>query len=253
MPFDSSSRANADDAVLARVRKLLAKAEDSAATPAEVEAFNTKAADLIARYGIDQAMLAADNPDLDVVGDRVVVLDAPYARDKAAMLGWVAGALGCRAVHRTRHPGGQKQLSVHLFGHRSNLERTELVFTSLLVQSAHALATVPVPPWENKAAFRRSWLQGFAVSVTRRLQAAERNAHSDAERQQTGDSRSLALVLADRSNEVDHAVQAAYPHLSKSRTRRLTGGGYTAGWSAGQRAELDTSRLSRRGAPAIGR
>jgi Protein of unknown function (DUF2786) len=45
--------------LLERVRKLLAQAEDSAVTAAEAEAFNAKAAELIARHGIDGAHLAA--------------------------------------------------------------------------------------------------------------------------------------------------------------------------------------------------
>lgn len=49
----------ADTALLQRVRKLLAKAEADGATPAEAEAFTVKAAELMARYGIDRALLAA--------------------------------------------------------------------------------------------------------------------------------------------------------------------------------------------------
>ena len=37
------------DTLLARVRKLLSKAEDPAVTEAEAESYNTKAAELIAR------------------------------------------------------------------------------------------------------------------------------------------------------------------------------------------------------------
>jgi hypothetical protein len=34
-------------------------------TPAEAEALTAKAAELMARYGIDRALLAADQPDTD--------------------------------------------------------------------------------------------------------------------------------------------------------------------------------------------
>ncbi|MGH3122965.1 MAG: DUF2786 domain-containing protein, partial [Streptosporangiaceae bacterium] len=40
-----------------RVRKLLAKAEAQGVTPAEAEALTAKAAELMARYGIDRALL----------------------------------------------------------------------------------------------------------------------------------------------------------------------------------------------------
>src|SRR2546423_10085832 len=101
-----------DDAILAKVRKLLAKAENEACTPAEAEAFTVKAAELIAKYGIDRALLAETDPTSDRVGDRVVVMDAPYARDKAALLSTVAYALRCQVVLNTRYVDGRKQLSV---------------------------------------------------------------------------------------------------------------------------------------------
>jgi cytosine/adenosine deaminase-related metal-dependent hydrolase len=47
-----------DNPLLERVRKLLAKAEAQGATPAEAEALTAKAAELMARYGIDRALLA---------------------------------------------------------------------------------------------------------------------------------------------------------------------------------------------------
>ena len=50
------------DDKLARIRKLLAQAEDPAATAAEAEAFNAKAAELMARHGVDAALLAASDP-----------------------------------------------------------------------------------------------------------------------------------------------------------------------------------------------
>jgi hypothetical protein len=95
-----------NDDILAKVRKILAKAEDPAATVHEAEVYTAKAAELIATYGIDRALLAEADPAGDVVGDRVVVLDAPYALDKAALLAEVAQALRCRAIHRTRYAEG---------------------------------------------------------------------------------------------------------------------------------------------------
>src|SRR3978361_1714061 len=90
------------DSLLARGRKLLAMAEDPACTPAEAEAFTAKATDLIAKYGVDQALLAAADPTIDPVGDRIVTVVPPYARDKAGLLAAVAAPLRCRIVHLER-------------------------------------------------------------------------------------------------------------------------------------------------------
>jgi Protein of unknown function (DUF2786) len=220
------------DPLLARVRKLLAKAEDPACTPAEAEAFTAKATELIAKYGVDRALLAAGDPALDPVGDRVVPLDPPYALDKAGLLASVAVPLRCRVVRKTR-----AGVQVHLFGHATDLERVELLFTSLLVQAAHGLSAVPVPAREHPAAFRRSWLAGFAHAIGGRLRAAEQAA-SDA-------APGAALVLVRRSDLVDRKMAEAYPKLRTASRRRLAGGGLEQGFAAGQAASLGSaSRLT---------
>ncbi|GAB3965699.1 DUF2786 domain-containing protein [Plantactinospora veratri] len=129
------------DAMLSKIRKLLAKAEDPACTPAEAEAFNAKATELIARYGVDRALLAARDPGTDPVGDRIVDIPAPYALDKVGLLAGVADALRCRSVRRR----GDSGFVMHLFGFASDLERVEVLFTSLLVQAAHGISVAPVP------------------------------------------------------------------------------------------------------------
>src|SRR4029077_937850 len=66
-------------ALLDRVRKLLAKAEAEGVTPPEAGALTAKAAELMARYGIDRARLAATRPDTDRPGSRIIDIDNPWA------------------------------------------------------------------------------------------------------------------------------------------------------------------------------
>lgn len=232
------------DPMLAKIRKLLAKAEDPAATPEEAETYTAKAAALVAAYGIDAALLAAELPGRDVVADRVVTLDAPYARDKAQLLCDVANRLRCRSVLRTQPAtSGPTAHSVHLFGHESDLARADVLFTSLLMQSGARLQRTPVPPWEHKAAFRRSWLAGFRMSVSRRLAEAEARAESAATERTTSAGVSTGVVLADRSLEVEQAVRVAYPRAGVARPRQLSGSGLRDGYAAGQQADLGDPRL----------
>ncbi|WP_219924445.1 DUF2786 domain-containing protein [Nocardioides campestrisoli] len=246
MPITPSPPSQAEQHMLAKIRKLLAKAEDPAASPAEAETYTAKAAQLIADYGIDAALLEADAPGSHRVADRVVGLDAPYARDKAALLCDVASRLRCRAVLRTRRGPGATEHSVHLFGHDSDLARAELLFTSLLLQAGQQLARTPVPPWEHKAAFRRSWQEGFRMAVSRRLAEAESAAEERATGRASEAGRSTALVLADRTREVEEALTATYPSLGFARPRTLSGSGMRDGYLAGELADLGTTRLSPR-------
>ncbi|SCE84999.1 DUF2786 domain-containing protein [Micromonospora mirobrigensis] len=216
------------EAMLSKVRKLLAQAEDPACTPQESAAFTAKATELIARYGVDRALLAARDPASDPVGDRQVEVFAPYARDKAGLLAAVADPLRCRCVRRQQGSG----FVLHLFGFASDLERVDLLFTSLLVQAAHGLAGTPVPAGEHPGAFRRSWLAGFAQVIGERLRAAEADAVEGS------GAPSVALVLADRSGRVERRLAEAYPRLRTAAPRRLAGGGFGSGAAAGRRADL---------------
>ncbi len=212
------------DPLLARVRKLLAKAEDPACTPAEAAAFTAKAAELIAKYGVDQALLGGTRPD--PVGDRIVTVEPPYARDKAGLLATVALAMRCRVVHLQRRGLARS----YLFGHAADLERVELLFTSLLVQAAHGLAAAAVPWGEHPAAFRRSWLVGFTEAIRARLRETEESAAASVP--------GADLVLVDRTALVERRRDEVYPRLAKLGPRRLRGSGRGQGYAVGRRANL---------------
>lgn len=225
--------------MLDKVRKLLAKAEDPACTPEEAEALTAKAAALIAKYGIDQALLDARAERRQEVGNRLVQLEAPYLREKAYLLHVVAAALRCRSIRLERRTAEGLRISVHLFGFASDVAGVELLFASLLVQAARGLLREPVPPGEQPAAWRRSWLVGFGSAVAQRFAASAPRA----EAAEPG----TALVLADRDRAVDLAVAAAYPDVRAGRRRRLTGGGFAAGSAAGRRADLGGVRVDAAG------
>ncbi|MGI9002626.1 MAG: DUF2786 domain-containing protein [Pseudonocardia sp.] len=217
------------------VRKLLAKA-DGAATAEEAETYTAKAVELMARHGIDEALLAAADPGRDEIGAQRVAMDDPYSAGKARLLAWTATALRCRAV--MHNMWGGKIEAVTVFGYASDRERVEMLYTSLLLQAGSQLIRQrPSHPDESVAAYRRSWLHGFAIEVSRRLKAAESGA-AQAAGETAADGRSLALVLADRCDRVDRAYDEAFPHLSPAKRITLSGSGYGAGTAAGQRADL---------------
>ncbi len=246
-----------DDRMLERVRRLLSKAE-GATTEAERDAYNSKAAELIARYGIEEALLAAQQPGLQHAADREVALDPPYARDKGSLLAAVASPLRVRAVLRTGRHGMTTTLTMHLFGMSADLERVDVLYTSLLVQAAHGLAVVrPRDAYESVAAYRRSWMIGFAYAIQQRLIAAEEAMCAEAEAGRVGSHHSgaagpaVSLVLADRDAIVDRVVAEAYPRLRTARSRLLSGSGSAEGAAAGRRADLGGPRLARRSRSAL--
>ncbi len=230
------------------VRKLLAKA-DGAATPQEAQAYTAKAVAMMARHGIDDALLGAADPGRDEIGAQQIPLHDPYSAGKARLLAWVASALRCRAV--LHEAWGGKVASVTVFGFGSDRGRVELLYTSLLLQAgSQLLRQRPSRPGESVAAYRRSWLHGFAVEVHGRLVAAE--AGAVAERSPAPGGRSVALVLADRSRLVDRAYAEAFPGVGRARRSTLSGSGFGAGAAAGKHADLGRSRVGHPQQRALG-
>jgi len=226
--------------LLERVRKLLAKAEADGVTPAEAEAFTVKAAELMARYGIDRALLAARQPSTDQPANRIFDLPNPWAQVKAQLLGGIAKAMRCESVLIPVRRGGSR---IHLFGYASDLERVELLYTSLLVQMAHGLAAAPLPAGtRSPRAWRRSWLLGYSSAVVARIRAAEQRAAAETTDKPVAGT-STALVLADRELVVRRERDQAYPQTRKLRLT-YTGTGYRDGYAEGQRADVGTTRLS---------
>ncbi|HLX51353.1 MAG TPA: DUF2786 domain-containing protein [Streptosporangiaceae bacterium] len=227
-------------ALLDRVRKLLAKAEAEGVTTAEAEAFTAKAAELMARYGIDRAMLAAARPQTDRPGNRMIDVPNPWAQVKAQLLGGLATAVRCACV---QVPMTQPGTRVHIFGYASDLERAEILYTSLLVQMAYGLAAAEVPATaRNVRAYRRSWLLGYTSAVVARVRAAEERAAATAP-PEPSTGKTAALVLADRALVIRRECERAYPVTRKLRVT-YTGAGYRDGYTEGQRADVGAARVN---------
>lgn len=232
----------APERLLDRVRKLLSQAEDDSVTPAEAQAFTAKAAALMAKYGIDRALLAAERPESDQPANRILDIDNPWAREKAHLLSGLASALRCQCILLASSRPGSR---VHVFGFASDIERTDLLYTSVLIQMSHGLAGAPVPDWSSSPrAWRRSWLLGFATAVIARVREAEHGAVLVATNGRSAAGERTAIVLADRSLIIRRQVETAYPVTRKAKVT-YSGSGYRDGYAQGQRADIGTSRLSR--------
>jgi len=233
-----------DNAPLDRIRKLLAKAEAHGVTPAEAEALTGKAAQLMARYGIDRALLAATRPETDQPADRLIVIPSPWAAVQAHLLCGIASAMRCRCILLN---GAASAAQVHIFGYACDIERAEVLYTSLLLQMHHALAATPAPAGTRSVrAWRRSWLLGFITAVIGRVRAAEeRAADQVAAEPPASGTPGAAVVLASRQQVIARRAQQAYPVTRKGRVT-YSGSGYRDGYTKGAQADIGTGRLTRR-------
>jgi hypothetical protein len=228
---------------LATIKALLAKAEDPAASPEEAEAYFAKAADLMAKHGIEQAMLAETKPETDQLASRFFDIKGKYIPDRSALLFSITHALGAQNVYwRLYDPAtGKHYRNIKVYAHESTLERIEMLFASLQLQLLNGLKHTRPQYGESTTAYRKSWMAGFASSVRKRLAQAEETALREAA--QEGGGASTELVLVKREAAVEQYFKRAHPKVKAAARRRLTGSGWLDGKAAGDRADLGQSRL----------
>ncbi|GAA1591168.1 DUF2786 domain-containing protein [Kribbella sancticallisti] len=224
--------------ILARIRGLLAKAE-ATEFPDEAEALSEKAQELMAKFSLDQALVDAD-PSLDLADDsgaRRIWVETPYVSAKAQLVGAVASANGCRTV-------SMEQLAVvTIVGAELDLQLTELLSTSLLVQANRAMLAagqhIGHRGESRTRSFRQSFLMAYAQRIGERLQAT-----TDATRAAVpeADADRLLPVLSRREEQVEALFTKLFPETVTRRTRITNGAGWNAGLTAADLAQLETRR-----------
>jgi hypothetical protein len=202
----------------------------------------------MAKYGIDRALLGKARPGSDKPDDRKIDIDNPWARVQTHLLCGIASAMRCQAVLLPRAGSGSR---VHIFGFQSDIERTDVLYTSLLLQMWSGLKQAEVPAWSRSPrAWRRSWLLGFISAVVARIRAAEAAAVTDATRGEAAGT-GTDLVLADRRQIITRNLAEAYPVTRKTQMT-YSGSGYGAGHAEGQKADIGQRAAARRRQGSIG-
>jgi len=236
----ASPPADLDQRLITRVRALLAKAE-STDFPEEADAFTAKAQELMARHRIDHTLLVAKTGGRDQPASRRVSIDNPYEAPKTLLLQVVAEANSCRAVWMKRFG------FTTVVGFPTDLESTELLFTSLLVQATRAMTQAKPSIDEygrnTTRSFRQSFLTAYASRIGERLSAATEGV--DREMTVSAGAAQLLPVLAARDDAVRVAFERQFPAL----TQRATAINNRAGWASG-RAAADQASLH--GRQAVG-
>ncbi|MFV0128529.1 DUF2786 domain-containing protein [Streptomyces sp. HMX112] len=224
--------AHGEPRVLARIRALLAKAEGTG-YPEEAEALTAKAQELMARYSLDEAALAARAHSPDEPAAVRIGIDAPYETTKAILLDAVAGANRCRAVWNEAFGFST------VVGFEPDLEVVELLYTSLLVQGTSAMTGAEAEQQrggrKRTKTFRQSFLLAYAQRLGDRLAATTRRV--------TAEEPTLLPVLAARDVAVTSRTERMFPETTTTRVRGATDrAGWEQGTAAADRAEVRAGR-----------
>jgi hypothetical protein len=216
---------------LERIRALLTKAE-STTFPEEAEALSAKAQQLMAVHSIDRITLASEHGDRRPIGRRLGI-DNPYADAKSLLLDKVASANRCRSVW-TPDVGFST-----VFGDEGDVASVDILFTSLLTQAAALLRIADQQrqaAGEGRArAFRQSFHVAYALRIGTRLVEVMAATEVAAE---ASYGPNLLPVLAGHAEDVDEAVDGAFPGLVHRSISASSRAGWASGVAAAEAANL---------------
>jgi hypothetical protein len=229
----TGSSSTGRDRLLNRIRGLLAKAEGTD-HPAEAETFTEKAQELMTRHAVDEAVLRGLQHEEIPVASRRVHLQSPYANVKATLLNAVARANRCRTVLMNEY-----DIAV-LVGTPTDVDQTELLFTSLLIQATRAMADAGhrgTGSFDRSATFRRSFLLAYATRIGERLREADQatTATYGAE---------LVPLLQREADAVTAEFERQFPDVRQGGSTYVDLRGWEAGREAADRAAIVAGGLT---------
>ncbi|QGH80647.1 hypothetical protein SEA_RAHALELUJAH_87 [Mycobacterium phage Rahalelujah] len=244
-----------------KVAKLLRQAEDVTGTPEEA-VFQAKAFELMAKYGIDQAMVDAARTDLDKaqdIPDAVrwsFTFDGKYVAQQALLLNNIVTALHGKAVLSTNR--ATKAQTLIVFAVPRHLERIQMLWDILRPQMLRLVEEVR-PAQELYAgmkydyrtgeykkrstagqlkSYRRAWIAGFGQTVGERIKREEDKALQAAQ-----SSGALVLFRGDKERAAV-ALREAFPRVRNTRGPRFNASGYAHGQRDGSTAAMNRSLAS---------
>lgn len=232
------------DKLTETVAKLLRQAESVAGTPEEA-AFQSRAFEIMAKYGLEMSFVQAAREGLDVsdmpreATEWIVTLNGgQYIGAQAQMLMSMARALHCRSCYLTtqgyRNADGKPGAKVWIYGMPHHIDRLQILWDILRPQALRQVKIVKPGPWSdtNTKVFRRSWISGFSNAVSCRITEQEDKAIEGA------GGGALVLYKSDTRAAKD-ALAKAHPRLSNRRSnRQFDRNGYAAGQQAGRSASF---------------
>lgn len=244
--------------MIARVRRLLAVAENSGATDEERQTFAAAAASLMARYDLTEAIVRAEQnkqPEPVESWNLEVPGTGGFGKARAWALGDIAEAYGCECAYRHNDAGVLPRL-VLIVGTASDLAALRILLPPIAAQMEHAALTsvrahlaklrewgrwAPAEIRRERSGYINSFLTAYGHGVAEKIRQRRQQITNDLTTSSTG----AELVLADRSNRVHAEFRRRFPNLRRARPiGRRSNAGSTDGYAQGLRAHLPGNDLT---------
>lgn len=269
--FDRSA---IDPSILKRIRGLFKTAESLVGTPA-AESYEDKALELLAKHGISERVARLQESAKRAMTKKVIRVEGQYLASRRSLIAGIARELGvyatwnydreefeaykqaCRdynvEVRDYNWMGGPKpgkkpsrppRNSVTLYGYDTDIERTELLYVLLSVQSIGALKKVTAAdvPWHfsgNLRSWRISFFEGWIRRIEDRIREMERKEVEEV-------SSSTALVLVNPLAEAKAFAEAGGNKAKNTKRTLRSGQAYRAGYAEGDNADIGQTRVGNR-------
>lgn len=186
--------------IMERVRRLLAIANDPAASDNEQRIALEQAQRLMDRHAIEEWQLEEDHDAIEIIR-RMIHLEAnPCNWYMAELANIVALGNRCRASYGWRRAGNGRNVvcSISIYGARSDVDKTEAIWTAMETSRAamwreRARTT---PRAKANAAWRNGYYRGFQEEIARRYAIPSRPTGTD---DRTGHARPSDLRRPARS------------------------------------------------------
>ncbi|MGV0409474.1 DUF2786 domain-containing protein [Corynebacterium resistens] len=232
-----------------KVQKLLALARDRQGTP-EGETFENKAFELMAKYGVSAAAVAAEGAGAHSGGARVKrhtqKFSGAYSDMQFALFNGLSTALHCCTL-RFKVRGSVRVEEAIMFGRPHHVDRVVMLQGLLVPQMLAGAYDASRPVREvgiSVQTQRRSWMTGFVSSVCERLSDIER-AHAV---EYSTETTAGTLVLRSDEELAREAAAEEFPHARSSRIgrRRFDPNSFADGVASGEAMDLGQTRVSHR-------
>lgn len=185
-----------------RVRRLLAIANDPAASDNEQRIALEQAQRLMDKHAIEEWQLEENHDDVEIIKRRIRLNANPCNRYMVELANIVARGNRCRASYGCRRAGNGRDVisAITIYGTRGDVDKTEAIWTAMETSRAamwreRARAT---PHAKANAAWRNGYYRGFQEEIARRYQVLRLEMESD------GTGKELVTV---RSGQVDQWIE----------------------------------------------
>ncbi len=252
------------DSRMDKIRALIAKAEGTH-FPEEAKVFMAKAEELMAKWAIDEVMLAASKGKLDdgTIGLSSIFIPAnEYRGPKVSLLVVIADCHRCKLViypQQYVEKGGVRKRMVELkvTGYEIDRKFVDTLFTSLLMQSEIEFIHPDVQlrmqsETDNSGhciAWRNAFMRGYVAIINKRMKEARAMAEEQAKMQYAGNS--MAMVLVSKQALVERKYTEFFPQLGKSAHSNAgysdRGSAYESGRQAASKADLGSPKVRQSG------